>query len=145
MTAESHHRIRASFAVLVGHMNEMIERFHARLFGVRPDLRSMFHLPMEIHGRHFAAALALIVRNLSLLDSLDEPLRDLGIEHARAGVRGEHYPVVRDAILFAMAQTLPEEWTQELMEDWQALLDLIAKQMLAGAGAHAAVEERTST
>jgi hemoglobin-like flavoprotein len=131
MTTASLHRIRNSFASLVGRMTVMTDRFHARLFEVRPELRSMFNVDMQLHGRHFAAALALIVRNISILDSLNEPLRELGNAHTRAGVHAEHYPIVRDAILFAMAQTIPEQWTPNLAGDWQTLLDLVSKQMLA--------------
>ena len=138
MTTASLQRIRVSFALLASRMTEMTERFHARLFEVRPDLRHMFNVDMRHHGRHFAAALALIVRNASMLDSLDEPLRELGLQHARAGVHAEHYPVVRDAVLFAMAQTLAEEWTQNLAEEWQMLLDHVSTLMLSAATGDAA-------
>lgn len=92
----------------------------------------MFKTDMAIQQHHFAAALALIVRNLSMLDSLGEALGELGADHARIGVRPEHYPPMCDAVLFAIARSLEDQWTEQLAADWRALLDFVASQMLAG-------------
>lgn len=132
MTTTSIHRIRASFEKLSRQMPQMTSVIYDRVFELLPGCRSTFKIDMEIQKQHFAAALALIVRNLSMLESLGEPLRELGADHARIGVRPEQYPAMRDAVLFAMAHTLGDQWTEVLAADWRALLDFVVSQMLAG-------------
>jgi hemoglobin-like flavoprotein len=87
---------------------------------------------MERQRGHLAAALSLIVRNLSILGALERPLGDLGAAHARVGVRREHYPVVCDAMLATLAEALPDLWTPELAADWAGLLSTVAGYMVAG-------------
>jgi hemoglobin-like flavoprotein len=132
MTSGSIHRIRKSFELLKPRIIQMIGDFYHRMFEVLPESRAMFEVDMAIQQQHFAAALALIVRNLSIFDTIREPLRELGAEHAKFGVRPHHYPPVRDALLFAMARALGEAWSEQLREDWRNLLDLVAGEMLAG-------------
>ena len=116
-------------------MPQVIGVFYDRVFEVLPQTRCMFKIDMEVQKQHLAVALALIVRNVSILESLGEPLRELGADHARIGVRPEHYPPVRDAVLFAMAHSLGDQWTESLAADWRALLDFVTSQMLAGSHA----------
>ena len=132
MTSASIHRIRSSFELLAPNLIQMTGFFYERVFAVLPESRAMFKVDMKIQQQHFAAALAVIVRNVSLFDSLRQPLRELGADHARVGVCAEHYPPVRDAVLFAMARALGNAWTDELCGDWCALLDLVTTEMLAG-------------
>jgi hemoglobin-like flavoprotein len=132
MTTASIHRIRGSFEQLSARMSQVTADVYARVFELLPHARAMFKTDMAIQQHHFAAALALIVRNLSMLDSLGEALGELGADHARIGVRPEHYPPMCDAVLFAIARSLEDQWTEQLAADWRALLDFVASQMLAG-------------
>jgi hemoglobin-like flavoprotein len=132
MTTASLHRIRASFGQLSRQMPQVTGEFYDRLFELLPQARSMFKIDMDTQKQHFAAALALIVRNSSMLESLGEPLRELGADHARLGVCPDHYGPLCDAVLFAMARTLETQWTEQLAADWRALLDFVVSQMLAG-------------
>jgi hemoglobin-like flavoprotein len=126
-------RILSSYQLMGSRTTEMTRVFYDRLFELRPETRSLFTIDMEMQRQHLAASLALIVRNLRTLDVLEESLRELGANHARVGVRPEHYPLVRDCMLFAFAETLGDAWTNELRDDWTRLLDVIASHMLAGA------------
>jgi hemoglobin-like flavoprotein len=44
----------------------------------------------------------------------------------------EHYPVVRDAMLAALAEALGPEWTIDLRTDWHRLLEKLSNVMLSG-------------
>ncbi|HEX8323535.1 MAG TPA: globin domain-containing protein [Tepidisphaeraceae bacterium] len=132
MRKESLDRIRHSVTTLMPHVDDMTRLFYENLFAAAPDTRALFKVNMDVQRQHFAAALAVILRNLTMLDVLSEPLRELGIGHARIGVRPHHYPVVRDAMLVAMGQTLGDEWTPELAADWSGLLDKVSVIMMSG-------------
>lgn len=138
MSPQSLRRIEQSFDQLDPNMDEMTRRFYDQLFTVMPEVRPLFQVNMDVQRRHFAAALALIARNLRMLDVVTEPLRQLGADHARIGVRPEQYPPVRDAMLTAMSDTLGSAWTHDLAADWRTLLDLICEAMLDGASQQAA-------
>ena len=97
-----------------------------------PAVRSLFTTDMRAQAAHLAAALALIVRNLPILDSLEGPLMELGASHAQAGVRPEHYAILRTALLATLAEDLGEHWTPELADDWRRLFERVAGHMLAG-------------
>src|SRR5436305_9177366 len=92
MTTASLHRIQQSYQLLIPQIAELTERFYARLFADHPETRRLFTRDMAAQRRHLAAALALVVRNLKMLDALEQPLRELGAHHAAMGVRPEHYP-----------------------------------------------------
>ena len=136
MTAETFARVQSSFTVMTPHLEAMTERFYAHLFAARPAVRPLFQVNMDVQRRHLSAALALIVRNLGVLDALDVPIRELGARHARVGVKPEHYPAVLDAMLLAMQDTLGDTWTIELAQDWSVLLLSIAGKMIAGGSAN---------
>src|SRR4051812_42096177 len=128
MQAESAQRIRCSFILIGPQFDQISGAFYDRLFAARPDLRQMFAADMSAQRHHLGAALALIVRNLQLLDGLARPLADLGEIHARFGVRCEDYPVIRNAMIAAMAEALSSihEWNGELERDWRTLIDRVA-------------------
>jgi hemoglobin-like flavoprotein len=132
MTTAALERIRASFDLLIPHLDGMTRTFYGHLFAARPETRQLFKIDMDVQRQHLAAALALIVRNLAMFDALAEPLQELGTQHAKVGVRPEHYPVVRDAMLDALGKALGPAWSPQLAGDWRALIETIAGHMLAG-------------
>ena len=51
----------------------------------------------------------------------------------KVGVRPEHYPIVKNALLGSIAHSLGPDWTAQLETDWSTLLDHIISIMLKGA------------
>jgi hemoglobin-like flavoprotein len=133
VTPLSLERIRRSYQLMIPNVGPITARFYEELFGASPETRRLFTGDMTVQRRHFAAALALFVRNLASLDALEQPLRELGAGHARLGVRPHHYPAVRDAVIRAIAHALGESWTDEFAADWRMLLETVSRHMLAGA------------
>jgi hemoglobin-like flavoprotein len=133
MTAVSIDRIHRSYQQMAPHAERLTTTFYERLFRSSPGTRQLFTGDMAAQGRHLAAALALVVRNAGRLDTLEQPLRDLGAAHALVGVLPPHYPVVCDAMLAALADALADAWSDELAADWRALLEVVSGHMLAGA------------
>ena len=98
MTSDAISRIEASFELLSPKIDDMTRAFYERLFELRPETRALFKVDMDVQRQHMAAALAVITRNVRMLDAITGPLHELGAGHAKVGVRPEHYPPVRDAM-----------------------------------------------
>lgn len=126
-------RIRSSYDALETGAAGLVERFYAMLFDRHPDIRPLFPKEMARQAQHLQAAIALVVRNLDRLDILEEPLKQLGARHAAYGVRSEHYKIVRDTMLDALAATAGPAWTPQLAADWRHALEEVSAAMLRGA------------
>jgi len=57
----------------------------------------------------------------------------LGQRHASYGVIAEHYRLVEQALLWALAQELGARWTAEVEAAWQSAYTLLAATMEAAA------------
>jgi hemoglobin-like flavoprotein len=134
MTTESANRIRESFKLLSPRMEQLTRDVYDCMFRTRPDIRPLFAGDMRTQQQHLSAALGLIVRNLTMLEALEGSFKQLGADHARAGVHPEHYPLVRDAMLEAMSAALGANgaWTNELARDWRDLINQVCTYMLQG-------------
>ena len=132
MNAESVARLRASYTHVAPRIGRITVRFYEALFALRPEFRALFTGDMAQQRRHLAAALALVIRNLGVLDALEPPLGELGAAHAQVGVRPEHYSDFCRALLAAIAEELGDGWTTEVAADWEALLETVCRHMLAG-------------
>ena len=134
MTTESIATIRRSFSLLAPRLEQLSEEFYRNLFLKHPELRILFPADLQLQQKHLAASLALIVRNAGMLDALSSAFRQLGADHARAGVRPEHYPIVRDTLLQTMHDlfTPSGTWTESFANNWRDLIDQIATTMLSG-------------
>ncbi|MDB5328761.1 MAG: hemoglobin-like flavoprotein [Phycisphaerales bacterium] len=132
MRKESLDRIRQSVAVLLPRAPDATRLFYDRLFTIAPETRELFKSDPEVQRQHFSAALAVILKNVTMLDVLTEPLRQLGSGHAMVGVRPHHYPIVRDAMLHAMSEILGSDWTPELADDWRDVFDTVSRIMMSG-------------
>src|SRR3954454_5350701 len=68
MTEPSIQRLTNHYGVISGRMVELTQSFYDRLFQALPEVRPLFRIEIPIQSQHLAAALALIVRNLPVMD-----------------------------------------------------------------------------
>jgi len=133
MTEAQLQRIADSFALIEKRMPELTAAFYVRLFAALPEARPLFRIDIDIQSQHLAAALAIIVKNLRLLDVLEPSLMDLGVHHVQVGVRPEHYPIVCQAMVQTLAAECDEIWSPQLHTDWTELLERVGRIMMQGA------------
>ena len=138
MTDDAIERIRGSIQAISPDLTAVSETFYARLFEVAPDLRRLFAPDMTRQRGHFEAALALLLRNISMLDVLSPSLMALGAEHVGYGTRTEHYGVARDCLIYAIRHHAGEAWSDELERDWHDAIEAVMRPMLRGAALAAA-------
>jgi hemoglobin-like flavoprotein len=128
--------IRETFPVVEEFAGPMTQLFYGRLFQVAPELRSLFHGNIQVQGVKFAEMLAALAGSASDLQKYAGPLRAMGHRHAGYGVKPVNYPVVGQALLWALGQALESEFTPQVKEAWTALISEVAEMMLAGETPH---------
>jgi hemoglobin-like flavoprotein len=126
-------RIRSSFQLLAPRGQELIDTFYQLLFTAAPSVRALFPSDMSKQKGHLLAAVGLVVKHADNLASLETPLMDMGERHVKYGARPEHYPVVRDTMIAALARVAGPAWDAQLAADWTAALNAVAGAMLKGA------------
>ena len=139
MTPEAIEQVRSSYTRLTATERQLSGRFYERLFAAAPNLRRLFPGDLTVLQGHFEAALALVIRNLNEMETLREPLRDLGGQHVHWGARPEDYITAREALVGAIGSLSPS-WDAALEGHWRAAITAIVVPMLEGAAVHTALE-----
>ncbi|MFC4913824.1 globin domain-containing protein [Actinomadura gamaensis] len=107
--------------------------FYGRLFAENPRLRTLFPPAMDLQRDRLFHALTTLVWSLDSPDSLAHYLSALGRDHRKFGVRPEHYPAVRAALLATMRRFSGEAWTAATEAAWSTAFDAAAEIMIASA------------
>ena len=126
-------RIAANYALIADRMPQLTSSFYTRLFEIAPQVRPLFRIDIDVQSQHLAATLALIVRNLRLMDVLEESLMELGAGHAKVGVRPEHYPIVARTMVQTLRDGSGDAWSDQLEADWTAVFERVCRIMMQGA------------
>ena len=126
------HPLESSFALLSGRAQELADRFYANLFAQNPVLRPMFPKDLSDQKQKLIASLILIVKNLRSADKLLTPLHEMGERHETYGAQEAHYGVVRQVLTGVMADMAGPAWNEQLAQDWQSAIDMVASIMLEG-------------
>lgn len=108
------------------------EIFYGRLFLLDPSLRSMFKGDMAHQGRMLMSMLNTAVNGLTDLEATVPVVRQLGMRHAKYGVKDEHFDTVGSALLWTLEQGLGEKFTADVREAWTAAYALLASVMQLG-------------
>ncbi|GAB3047491.1 globin family protein [Intrasporangium mesophilum] len=126
--------LETSFDLIAPRGDELMDAFYSRLFTVAPGVRPLFAGTDLLRQKGMLlAALVLLRRSLRDLDSVVPKLRDLGARHVRYGALPEHYPVVGEVLLAAMAQVAGDAWTEQYERAWAAAYGVVAAVMIDGA------------
>ena len=139
MTPDAIEQVRSSYTRLGATERQLSGRFYERLFAASPNLRRLFPTDLTVLQGHFEAALSLVIRNLNEMDTLREPLRDLGAQHVHWGARPEDYITAREALVGAIGSLSPS-WDASLESHWRAAVTAIIVPMIEGAAVHTALE-----
>jgi hemoglobin-like flavoprotein len=138
MTPDAIARIRTNFAEISAEPRALAGRFYTELFAAAPQLRGLFPVDLTSLQGHFEAALALVIRNLEAMQTLEEPLRDLGAQHVAWGAKPGDYVLVREALIRAIRAS-SADWNDTVEVDWRRAITAIAVPMLEGAAVHTAM------
>jgi len=110
-------------------------RFYDHVFATDPALRPLFPADMRAQRVKLVSTLQTVVRNARSPELLVPLLEDLGRRHHDYGVRPEHFDVVGQALLAALAELEGEAWTPALETLWASAYQHIADHMGRGLAA----------
>jgi hemoglobin-like flavoprotein len=126
--------LETSFDLVAPKGDELMEIFYARLFAVAPAVRPLFAgSDMKRQQAMLLSALVLLRKSLRDLERVVPTLRNLGARHVAYGAKAEHYPVVGEVLIGAMATVAGEAWEPRFEAAWTEAFGVVAGAMLEGA------------
>jgi nitric oxide dioxygenase len=125
--------LRTSFSLIVPIQDIVAGLFYDRLFDVAPEVRRLFPDDLAAQKRKLMALLSTCVGKVHDFGALAPVIRELGKRHAGYGARHEHYMIVEEALLCAMAEGLGGVFVPDVRSAWTKVYRLLAKIMQAGA------------
>jgi diguanylate cyclase (GGDEF)-like protein len=133
LTARDIMLLRTSFSLIVPIQDTIASLFYDRLFVIAPEVRRLFPDDLAAQKRKLVALLATCIGRVHDFDALAPVIWELGKRHAGYGARQEHYAVVAEALLWALANGLGIAFVPEVRSAWAKVYSLLAKMMQAGA------------
>lgn len=103
--------------------------FYDKVFTIAPQARALFRSNMTDQGRLLTHMLGGIVYSLSRPAHLTTGLKKLGQSHIKYGVKPAHYPIVKQAMMEAIDETLGNLKTGKSLDAWSTALDFVMNAM----------------
>jgi hemoglobin-like flavoprotein len=100
--------------------------FYDRLFEIEPSARALFKRDIKGQGHDFMQVLAVAVGGLSTMSTLVPIVQQLGVRHAGYGVRAAHYESARAALMWMLALTLQDAYTEDVRAAWNTAFAMLA-------------------
>ena len=129
MTPEQIALVQDSFKSVAPIADTAADLFYGRLFEVAPQLRPMFPQDMSEQKKKLMQMIGVAVNSLHQIETIVEPVQDLGHRHVGYGVKDEHYEIVGGALLWTLGQGLGDAFTPEVEEAWAEAYGLLATVM----------------
>ncbi|MGW9035189.1 globin domain-containing protein, partial [Streptomyces sp. NPDC055721] len=129
--------IRATLPAVGGALDEITERFYARLFAAHPELlRDVFNRGNQANGeQRKALAGSIAAFAVALLDHPgtrpDLMLSRIAHKHASLGVTAEQYKTVHEHLFAAIVEVLGDAVTPEVAQAWDEVYWLMANALIA--------------
>ena len=126
--------LETSFDLVAPKGDELMEIFYSNLFAVAPSVKPMFEgTDMARQRAMLLSALVLLRKSLRDLDAAVPTLKRLGGRHVAYGARPEHYAVVGNVLIGAMAHVAGPAWEPRFGKAWSEAFGVVAGVMLEGA------------
>ena len=133
MTSESIDLVLDGWEEASTQLPRLAEVFYARLFEIAPQTRSMFPADMTAQKVKFTTMMTWIVQHLDNAPALVPEVAELGKRHVGYGARADHYVLIGDSLLWALADVLGPRFTDEMRAAWREAYLLLAGLMARGA------------
>jgi len=95
--------VKTSFASLLPKADAIAISFYDKLFELAPEVRRLFKDDLSDQRHKLMLTLATVVGELHRLDTILPTVKALAVRHKDYGARDEHYAVVGDALIHALA------------------------------------------
>ena len=121
--------LQSSLDLIMADTESFSGRFYDKVFAAAPSIRALFKNDMAMQGRMLTHMLIGIVYSLSRPEHLVLGLKTLGKSHQKYGVRPEHYPIVKEALLETIEEQMGENSSDKVRDAWSQALDLVTNAM----------------
>ena len=118
ITEQQKRLVQSSWAQVAPAYDKAVTLFYNRLFELDPSLRGLFNIEIERQVQKLTATMSVVVKGLLHLEALVPALQELGRRHSTYGVLTVHYDTVGEALVWALDQTLKQDFTPEVREAW---------------------------
>lgn len=129
MTPEQIEMVQNTWEQVKPISEQAADMFYAKLFEMDPDIKPLFKSDIKIQGRRLMAMITTAVNNLHQIETILEPVQDLGRRHVDYGVRPEHYDTVGAALLWTLGQGLGDGFTGAVEAAWTEAYTILASVM----------------
>jgi hemoglobin-like flavoprotein len=123
--------LQSSIHQILKNEEAFASRFYDKVFSLSPEARSLFSDSLVAQGSMLTHMLRGIIYMLSRPEYLQMGLKALGAQHEEYGVKPEHYPVVKQALLETIVEELGDEYTPATGAAWNDALNMITSTMTA--------------
>lgn len=128
--------LEESFDLVAPQGDLLMQKFYDNLFEAAPAVKPLFaDVDMERQRQALLNMLVVLRESLRDLDDIVPDLEDLGARHVGYGARAEHYPVVGEVLIGAMAEVAGDAWKPEYTAAWNEAFAVVQDVMLSGAAA----------
>ncbi|MBZ9713592.1 NO-inducible flavohemoprotein [Deinococcus multiflagellatus] len=125
--------IKATVPALEAHGETITRTFYASMFAAHPELLNIFNPANQQTGRQarsLAASVLAYAANIEHPERLGGMVTRIAHKHVSLEVLPEHYPVVGEHLLGAIAAVLGEAATPEILAAWAAAYEQLAGIMM---------------
>ena len=121
--------LQASLHLMLQDEVAFAQLFYNKVFAIAPQARGLFRSNMTDQGRLLTHMLGGIVYSLSRPEHLTTGLKKLGQSHIKYGVKPAHYPIVKQAMMETIDETLGDLKTEKSLDAWSTALDFVMDAM----------------
>ena len=126
--------LETSFDVVAPRGDELMDEFYRGLFEAAPAVMPLFaNTDLPRQKTMLLGTLVLLRKSLRDLNAIVPKLRELGARHVAYGAQPEHYPVVGEVLIAAMATVAGPAWRSEHERAWREAFGIVAGAMIEGA------------
>ncbi|MGI9280566.1 MAG: NO-inducible flavohemoprotein [Endozoicomonas sp.] len=121
--------VKATAPVLAEHGEAITRYFYQRMFSNHPELLNIFNTTNQKTGRQQAALAAAVygyAAHIDNLGALSETVQRIAHKHASFNIKPEHYPIVGENLLAAVAHILGDAATDDILEAWGEAYQFLA-------------------
>ena len=121
--------VKESWKIILPISEQAAELFHKKLFILNPELKLLFKGDMKEQGRKLMVVLNTAVTGLEMLDVIIPVIQESGRRHVHFGVKDKDYDTVGEALLWALDESLGDDFTEDVKAAWLEIYTLLANTM----------------
>lgn len=131
MTENTKEIIKSTIPFIKDNKDDITKNMYKILFEKYPQTKELFKNANDDQPKKLANAIYAYANNLDKLDTLTKGIETMVSVHVKTNIQPEHYPMVQDALLSSIKQTLGDACTDEIVKAWSDAYEFLANILIA--------------